>query len=171
MSVVVTVAAVGYVAIHSGALLAIAGSVAATLGLRAVEQGLQQKEQEDERLAAFYKSVAGELKAKAEEVELSSASKAALESVVAERCQAEFHGQGIRLTLTRDIRGILKVRAHGEGLSQAELQERARTFLGLIQQQIAYREVLRNLKQRGFAVEHEERLQDGTARIRVVKGG
>jgi hypothetical protein len=170
MSVVVTVAAAGVIAMHSGALIALAASVAAGLGLKATQEGVREQDDERERLAGLYRDTASALEEASQKVEISTATRAALETVVAERCEATFEGDGWRLVLQRDIRGVLTVRAHGRGVDRVELHARASRFLGLLQQQIAYREVVRTLRQRGFGVAEEKRLEDGTVRVRVVKG-
>jgi hypothetical protein len=167
MSVVVTVAAAGVVVANSAALLAMASTAAAALGLRAIEQGQMQKDEEDLRLRSTAEA-ANALAAASAAVTVGAAMEAALASVVAERCEAEFSGSGLVVRMKRDIRGKLSIEAHGSGTT-TEVQERAHQFLGLLQQQIAYREVVRTLKARGFEVAAEERLADGTARVRVVR--
>ena len=171
MSVVVTVAAAGVVAAHAPALMAIAAAAAASIGLRVVDRELQEKSRASHTEDLMAKEAA-EAVARLNEVEVSTATAASLESIVAERCSATFSDERMTLTVERDIRGRLTVKAHGEpGVPRVEVSERAAKLLGAIQQQIAYREAMATLKKHGFQVEHEERLKDGTAKVRVVKRG
>ena len=80
---------------------------------------------------------------------------------------AQFGGEGVTLTVTRDIRGQLSVKVHAEGISREEAAQRANQLLGLILQQVAYRDVVKTMKQRGLQVQEEARLQDGTVRVRL----
>lgn len=168
MSCIVTVAAVGTVLVNTGILSGIATGVAAGLGLRTLERAAQADAQAGARQAAQEEALAA---GSADVVEISSASAEALSKVVAERCRLVFGDEKMTLTVDRDIRGKLTVRAHGEGVSEGELHRRADALLKGIQQQVAYREAVALLKGRGFKIEHEERLPDGTARVRVVKAG
>ncbi len=102
-------------------------------------------------------------------VELSTAQSAAMQELVAERCELHFGDEQFQLSLTRDLRGKLTVRAHGDGMSREEVAERAERFLGLLQQQIAYREVVTRMRAYGLDVTNEARLEDGTVKVRIAK--
>lgn len=158
MSVIVLVAAPSVVPIASAALSALAAAAAAHVGLKALEAA--ELEQRQAHLAAL-REEAGET------VEVRPAAAATLRELVAERATLYFGDDRVTLVVQRDIRGTLTVRAKGDGIAKRELQARAEKLLGLIQQQVAYRDALQKLKQRGFTVEDEARLEDGTARVRV----
>lgn len=165
MSVVVTVAAVGAVTAGSKVFAGLAAAAAASLGMKAA--AALSEAQEEQRRAGLFADEATRLQAEAEQVEVSSATHAALEQVVAERCELRFTDGAIELTVSRDIRGKVTVRAHGHGVSRAVVEERAHRYLGLLQQQVAYRRVLAEMKQHGFAVAEEDRAEDGTVRVRI----
>jgi hypothetical protein len=163
MSVVCTVT-LGYTSYIAATTLAgLAAAAATALGLRQLGAAEAEVAREEAR-AALAREVAG---ANLEEVELSTAQTAALGGLVAERCQAIFGDAHFQLVLTRDIRGLLKVTAHGDGMSREEVAARAERFLGLLQQQLAYREVVLKMKDLGMKVEQESRAEDGTVRVRL----
>lgn len=167
MSVVVTVAAVGTVAVGSKVFAAMAAAAAAQLGLQAARAAEQAAEAE-RRVGLLQASVDG-LQAQAEVVEVSVATEAALQQAIAERCSLSFAADGFELTVIRDIRGKVSVRAHGHRMSRAEVDERARKFLGLLRQQVAYRQVVQEMKRHGFAVAEEARQDDGTVRVSIKR--
>ena len=167
MSVVVTVAAVGTVAVGSKIFAAMAAAAAAQLGLQAARAA--QHAAEAERQAGLQQELVDDLQAQAEVVEVSVATEAALEQAIAERCSLSFAADGFELTVTRDIRGKVTVRAHGHRMSRAQVDQRARAFLGLLRQQVAYRQVVQELKHHGFAVAHEAREEDGTVRVSIKR--
>lgn len=158
MSVVCTIAAATTVAISSGVLSGIVTAVGAHLGLKLLAAG---SEGQAEGTPATEEVAGGDL------VEVSIATGAALQQVVAERCHLVLGGEGITLTVDRDIRGRLTVRAHGEGLTRVQVQEQAAKLLGLVLQQVAYREVVRTMKANGLQVQGEERTADGVVRVRI----
>ncbi len=167
MSVVVTVAAVGSVAVASKVFAGMAAAAAAGLGMKAAEAA--GRVEEEERRHGLLQDEVDQLRTEAERIDVSVATEAALEQAVAERCSLSFADDRVQLTVTRDIRGKVTVRAHGDGISRAELTERANRFLGLIQQQVAYRQVVTEMKRHGFAVAEEERTEDGTVRVRIKR--
>ncbi len=167
MSVVATVAAVGVVTVSSKIFAGMAAAAAASLGMKAARAVTEA--QEEERRDAVRGQELADLKAAAEEVEVSPATEAALQAAVAERCELHFTDGVVDLTVTRDIRGKVKVRAHAHGLSRAEVTDRASRFLGLLQQQVAYRRVMTELRLHGFAAAEEERAEDGTVRVRIKR--
>ncbi len=159
MSVVCTVAGGGAVYIGVGVLAGLASATASSMALREVEAN------EEETLRRF-EALRQEMKT----VELASSQTERLSELVAERCRLLFAGDGMSLELIRDVRGTLTVRAHGEDISQAELTERAERFLGLLMQQVAYREVVTKMKRYGLEVQQEARLEDGTVKVRIGGG-
>ena len=167
MSVVATVAAVGVVTVSSKLFAGMAAAAAASLGMKAARTVADAEEVE--RLDALRAQEVAALKSAAEEVEVSAATEAALQQAIAERCELHFTDGVVDLTVTRDIRGKVKVRAHAHGLSRAEVTDRATRFLGLLQQQVAYRRVMNELRLHGFAAAEEERAEDGTVRVRIKR--
>lgn len=167
MSVVVTVAAVGAVTAGSKVFAGMCAAAAAALGMKAVEalQAASEEERRQELAAEELRALRDE----AARVEISSTTEAALQQVVAERCALRFTDGAIEVTVERDIRGKVTVRAHGHGVARAVVAERAHRFLGLLQQQVAYRQVLGALRQHGFAVADEARAEDGTVRVRITR--
>lgn len=168
MSVVVTMAAAGVVAIHAPVLVGMATAVAASMGLRVLDAAV--REGEANRQSALVEATAAGLAAAVEEVEVTSATAEALKEVVAERTTVAFGDDRVTVTLSRDIRGRLTVRAHGRGMTRAEVNGAAERFLGLVLQQVAYREAVRMLKAQGLSVDEEARLEDGTVRVRLKRG-
>ncbi|MFH1465726.1 MAG: hypothetical protein ABIO70_15170 [Pseudomonadota bacterium] len=170
MSVVcaVTLGYTSYVAATT--LIGLASAAATALGLRQLNQAEGAIAQEEAR-EALAQQIAGQARATLEEVELSTAQAAALSGLVAERAQAVFGDARFQLVLTRDLRGLLKVTAHGDGMSRAQVAERAEKFLGLLQQQLAYREVVLQMKDLGLKVEQESRAEDGTVKVRLRRSG
>ena len=164
MSVIVTVGAVGSVLVNTGVLTGVASAVAAAMGLRTINEASRAQADEERRAEAQTRALSD-----ADVVQITTSAEDALSQVVAERCALVFRDDKVEMTVERDIRGKLTVRAHGEGVTRAELSARAQALLGGIQQQLAYRAALKTLKERGFTVETEERLADGTARVKVVK--
>ena len=141
-------------------LAGLAASAATALGLRSLARADVE--------AGVRSALEQGLAAGAEvEVAVSMAEEASLGEAVAERSSLWFGDGRVTVLLSRDIRGRLSVRAKGEGVSRTELEGRARKLVGLIQQQVAYRSAVSRLKAEGFSVEHEERLDDGTARVRL----
>jgi len=165
MSVVVTVAAAGSVVVAGKIFSGVAAAAAAGMGMRMVE--VAQKAQEASRREAAFAAEAEALTAEHEAVEVSLATEAALTSVVAERCSLTFTDDVVTMTVTRDIRGKVTVRAHGRGVKRAEVTRRAEELLGRIRQQVAYREVVRKMKEHGFSVGQEARAEDGTVRVHI----
>jgi hypothetical protein len=156
MSVICTVAAGGAVYLSSGALAGLASAAAGAMALRRAEEerGLEQETGEEQHAR----------------VELAPGREEQLSQLVAERCHLRFEGEEMSLELHRDIRGRLSVNAHSEVLAQAELMERSERFLGLLMQQVAYREVVTRMKRYGLEVSQEQRLEDGTVRVRIGRG-
>ncbi len=165
MSVVVTVAAAGSVVVGAKIFAGVTAAAASAMGLRLIDAA-QRAEQ---RNAALQGVTEQGLSEQGTEVEVSVATEAALEKAVAERCSLRFSGEDIDLTVTRDIRGKVTVRAHGRGLSRDQVTARAEELLGRIRQQIAYREVVRKMKLHGFAVKHEAVQEDGTVRVHLKR--
>lgn len=164
MSVVVTVAAAGGITVAAQVFAGIVTAAATALGMKVIAAPVKTgSELREEAFAAE----AERLVAEAERVDVTIATEAALEKLVAERASLTFADAKIELTVSRDIRGKVNVRAHGEGVSRAEVTARATKLLGLIQQQVAYREVVLKMKAHGLAVETEEKLADGTVRVRL----
>lgn len=157
MSVVVTVAAAGAITVAAPILSAIAATAAATLGLKA----LAEVEAAQRLGADVTTSARNEAR-----IEARVAQEAALSALVADRCTLHFGDDAVTLIVNRDIRGRLTIVAHGE-LPAAQLRARAEQLLGLIQQQVAYRNVVKKMKDHGFSVDAEQRLEDGTARVRL----
>ncbi len=167
MSVVCTVAAASATYLAAGILTGIAASAATAMGLRqlqAAEGAILREEARERAMQAMQQEHEA-----AQMVEVSTARSAALQELVAERCELHFGSETFQITLTRDLRGKLTVRAHGEGMSRQEVTDRAERFLGLLQQQIAYREVVSRMKAYGLDVAEEARLEDGTVKVRIAK--
>ncbi len=164
MSVVVTVAAAGGITVAAQVFAGIVTAAATALGMKVVsapaKTGTQLREEASQ-------AEADRLLAEAKRVEVTLATEASLEKFVAERASLMFADDKIEMTVSRDIRGKVSVHAHGEGVSRAEVTARATKLLGLIQQQVAYREVVLKMKAHGLAVETEEKLADGTVRVRL----
>ena len=165
MSIVVTVAAAGTVAVGGKIFAGLAAAAATSLGMRMVENAQQQTERE--RQSALVTDQMQQTLDVSQVVEVSIATEAALEDVVAERCALTFADDQITLSVTRDIRGKVTVTAHGRGVSRAAVTQRAEEMLGRIRQQVAYREVVQKMKQHGFAVGEEARANDGTVRLQL----
>ncbi len=158
MSVICTVAAGGAVYLSAGALAGVASAAAGALALRRREELESLRAEEGEVQPA-------------EVVELAPRQAEAASRLVAERCHLVFEGEDLRLELDRDIRGKLTVRAHGHGMSREEVSSAAERFLGLLMQQVAYREVVTKMRRYGLEVEQEARLEDGTVKLRIGGGG
>lgn len=167
MSVIVTVAAVGSTAIGAKVFALVATAAAAQLGLKAAQAATE--EVEARRQDALHQAEVQAARAAAETVELGVADQAAVEQLVAERCELRFHSADLELVVQRDIRGRITVRAHGHGMSRAQVHEKAAAFLGLLRQQLAYRAVLAEVKRHGFGVTQEERQPDGTVRVVLAR--
>ena len=169
MSVIVTVGAVGAVMVNTGVLVGMATAVATAMGMKSIHTTTAAEDQQEGREQGFKMQMGAN--ASTDTIEISSNASNALKKVVAERCEMTFADAEVSLTVKRDIRGTLTVRAHSETVSKQELSRRAEALLGGIQQQVAYREAVALLKSKGFQIEQEERLADGTARVKVVKIG
>lgn len=169
MSVIVTVAAVGAVTVGSKLFAGLCLGAAASLGMKAAE-ALGTAEEEARRAGLRQDEVA-QLRAEAARIEVSVATEAALEGVVAERAELSFEDERIRLVVRRDIRGKVTVSAsalHGRApVGREEVAARAERFLGLLQQQIAYQRVVQEMRHHGFSVAEEDRAEDGTVRVRI----
>ena len=161
MSVVVTVAAAGTVVVGGKIFAGLATAAAASMGLKLVEAAEQAAQAAEEQEAAAERAQI------AQELEVSVATEAALTKAVAERCRLVFTDAKVRLVITRDIRGKVTVTARGQGLSRAEVTQRAEALLGKIRQQVAYREVVTRMKAHGFDLAQEQSLDDGTVRVKL----
>lgn len=168
MSVVCTVVGVGATYVGATALLGLASAAAAALGLRQLQAAEVEVLREEAREALAREAT--EAQGAIERVELTTSQGAALSQLVAERCQAVFGDASFQLVLVRDVRGQLRVTAHGEGLSREEVAARAARFLGLLQQQLAYREVVLKMREVGLTVQEESRERDGTVKVRLARG-
>jgi hypothetical protein len=165
MSCICTVAAVGSIALPAGVFSSLVTAAAAQMGLRSLQAAERTHDQED-RQDAFAQTAQSSVDA-LRTIEVSTAQRAGLEEIVAERCTLHFVNDEIELTVDRDIRGKLTVRVHSDALDQVQTTERANAMLGRILQAVAYREVVSKMREHGFEVAEEERLEDGTARIRI----
>ena len=154
MSVVVVIAATGAISAAAPILGAMAATAAAALGLRALS------ESEAGARAAVLAHNEANVDVRPRQVE-------ALEQIVAERCTLHFGDDACTITVHRDVRGKLSVRAHGH-LPKVQLKAKADAMLGSIQQQIAYRNVVQRMKGHGFVVAAEQRLADGTAKLQLT---
>lgn len=165
MSVVCTLAVPGVVYLGPTVLAGLASAVATAMALHQLDaaEGEVLREEERARLAVDAQALSDAVS----QVELGAAQAEALEGLVAERCHMVFGDDRLILTLNRDVRGKLTVRAHGEGMSAAEVSEKAERFLGLLMQQVAYREVVTRMKRYGLEVQQEARLEDGTVKVRI----
>lgn len=158
MSVVVTVAGVAATAIGTPVFSGVCAAVAASLGLRALEGAEVAAQQEEAERARA---------AMGETLDVTVATEAALSELVAERCSMTFADDKITMQITRDIRGQITIRAHGEGIRREEVSARAAQLLGKIRQQLAYRQILQKMKSHGFAVDTETQQADGTVRVHI----
>ena len=165
MSVIVTVGAAGVITLAAPVFSALVTAAAATLGMRVLNQAQAAAEEEARAKAEARASP----RVEGQEISVTSATEAAITQVVAERCSLSFTDGDVELTVLRDIRGKVTVRAHAHALTRAQLTERAERLLGLIRQQVAYREVVTKLKAHGLAVETEAREADGTVRVRLAR--
>jgi len=165
MSCICTVAAIGSIALPSSVFSGLVATVAAQMGLRALQAAEVAHALED-RLEAQTQTAASELAA-LRTIEVTTTQRAGLEEIVAERCALHFESDTVELTVERDIRGKLTVRAHSHTLDQVQVNEQANAMLGRILQAVAYREVVSKMRDHGFEVAAEERLEDGTARVRI----
>ena len=168
MSVVCTVLGAGATYVGATTLIGLASAAATALGLRQLQAAEAETAREEARDAVA--RCAAEAQSAIEQVELSTSRSAALSALVAERCQAVFGDATFQLVLSRDVRGQLTVRAHGEGMGREEVAARAERFLGLLQQQLAYREVLLGMRAHGLVVQEESRTEDGTVKVRLARG-
>ncbi|MFT4977012.1 MAG: hypothetical protein ACI8S6_002917 [Myxococcota bacterium] len=157
MSVVVTVAGVAATTIGVPVFTGICTAVAASLGMKLVAQAEAAAEAQAEAAA----------EAAAQQIDVTVSTQASLEQLVAERCSLSFQGESITMTVQRDIRGKMTVRAHGEGLSRAEVSQQATALLAKIRQQLAYRQIVQKMKSHGFSVASEEQQADGTVRVHI----
>lgn len=73
----------------------------------------------------------------------------------------------IRVTVSRDIRGQLRVSACGEDVAKDVLRQEAQALTNSIVQQYAYHKLMAELKQRGFQVAHESVTEDRRIRLTV----
>jgi hypothetical protein len=169
MSVVCTVAGAGACYLGPAVLSGLATATAAVMAMRQLKAAEGETLQEEERLRLEHEAEA--MVDAVSQVELSPAQRDKVGAMVAERCHMVFGDDRLTLTLTRDLRGKLTVRAHGHGMSRAEVGEAAERFLGLLMQQIAYREVVTKMKRYGLDVQQEARLEDGTVKLRIGAKG
>lgn len=165
MSVICTVAGAGACYLGPAAISGIATATAAVMAMRQLKAAEGEVLREEERLRLEHEAEA--MLAAVSQVELSSKQRDQVGSLVAERCHMVFTNDQLTITFTRDVRGKLTVRAHGEGMSRAEVSEAAERFLGLVMQQVAYREVVTKMKRYGLDVQQEARLEDGTVKLRI----
>ena len=165
MSCICTVAAIGSIALPSSVFSGLVAAVATQMGLRTLQAAEYAHALED-RLDAEADAVAQQL-AETRTIEVTTTQRAGLEEIVAERCTLHFENDEVELTVNRDIRGKLTVKAHSHSLNQAQVNEKANEMLGRILQAVAYREVVSKMRDHGFEVASEQRLEDGTARVRI----
>jgi predicted homoserine dehydrogenase-like protein len=158
-------AGAGIVVIGLPALTGIAAAAAALRGLELVE--MADKHAAHQEKAEALAAEAARLVAEAETLEISNAAHQRLATIVAERATLVFRDGDLELVLSRDIRGKLTVRARSRTLGRAAVADRANAFLGTLLQQIAYREILLKMRQKGVVVTAEEREPDGTVRVRL----
>ena len=165
MSVVVAVGAAATMQASAAVFSGMAAAAASVLGMQAVKAAALNAE--EARRMAMAAEEAIRLREETERVEISSATEAALTEVVTERQELHFAGDGVELTVKRDIRGKVTVTAHGHRMSRAEVEAFAHRYLGLLRQQVAYREAVTALKRHGFGVAEEQRAEDGTVKVRI----
>ena len=160
-----TIAVPGVVYLGPSVLAGLASAAATAMALRQLNaaEGEVAREEERSRLAADAEILADAVC----QVELGAAQTEAIEGLVAERCHMAFSDGKLTITLNRDVRGRLTVRAHGHGMDRAEVSEKAERFLGMLMQQVAYREVVTKMKRYGLEVQQEARLEDGTVKVRI----
>jgi hypothetical protein len=169
MSVICTVAGAGACYLGPAALSGIATATAAVMAMRQLKAAEGEVQLEEERLRL--EDEARAMVDAVSQVELNTEQRDKVGSLVAERCHLVFTDDRLEITLTRDVRGKLTVRAHGEGMTRAEVSEAAERFLGLVMQQVAYREVVTKMKRYGLDVQQEARLEDGTVKLRIGTKG
>jgi len=165
MSIIVAVGAVATVNAGSTVFIGMATAAAATLGLKAIQETETAIEQN--RRAAMKQAEVSRLKNQSQQVQISSATEAAVAEVVSERQELHFASDNMELTVKRDIRGKVTVTAHGHGMSRTEVEDFAHRYLGLLRQQVAYRQAVTALKRHGFRVANESRSEDGTVQVRI----
>ena len=165
MSVVVTVAGIAATSVGAPVFTGICAAVSASLGMRLL-QGAEQAAVAEQLAAAEAQQGAA---AGQQSLEVTVATESALSELVAERCELTFAGDAVSVTVRRDIRGRISVTAHGEGLTRAEVADRAEAVLGRIRQQLAYRQIMQKMKSHGFAVSTESQQADGTVRVHIRK--
>ena len=73
----------------------------------------------------------------------------------------------VRVRISRDLRGGLKVCAEGEGRSREELREIGEQVVGKVTQMYVYNKVMTELKNKGFTVVNEGVAEDETVHIHV----
>lgn len=73
----------------------------------------------------------------------------------------------IRVTVSRDIRGQLRVSASGANVAKDVLRREAETLTNSIVQQYAYHKLMTQLKERGFQVTRESVTEDRRIRLTV----
>lgn len=101
------------------------------------------------------------------EVEVDVAATETLAEHVAAGQTMVFQRDDVTLTVVRDERGKLTVKAHSDNRSEEELREVAGEFCNRVAQQYAYHTLMGELQQRGFNVVEQQVEEDGTVRVKV----
>ena len=143
------------VAVSWPAICSIAGVAAGALGYRKLAQ------------AAGTRQIC-EQKSGVNSVELDDENSKLLFEQVANEEKLLFERQGIRIEVSRDHRGRLKIGVEGEGKSKAELKAEGLKFMNQVRRQFAYQRVMEEMRKKGFQVVSEEVVED-RVRVRLRK--
>jgi len=101
------------------------------------------------------------------EVEVDAASVDNFAGHVAAGQTMVFQRDDVTLTVVRDERGRLTVKAHSNSRSEEQLRQLAGDFCNRVAQQYAYHTLMGQLQERGFNVVDQQVEEDGTVRVKV----
>ncbi len=138
------------------ALLTTLGAVCAEFGMRAIVSGVQQRQ-----------TVSGTPREKRKGLLLDLPMAQAIGEVL-ERDQSVTYQLGqIKLTISRDARGRVRLHLDGEGKTEEELQAFGKQIVQRLLQKSAYDRVKTELKKRGFTIWEEKVDDKQVIRLRV----
>ena len=139
------------------AICSVAGVAAGVLGYKKLSQAALEKGKEEEESR--------------EKIELEDKYSNLLFSEMQAEEELCFEKEGIRILVTRNYRGHLKIKVYGEGKTKQELQKEAERFLNLVRRQFVYQKVMEEMKNKGFQVVKEEVEESGRIKIRLRRIG
>ena len=79
-----------------------------------------------------------------------------------------FEKEGVKMEISRDHRGRIKIHVDGRNMSKEQLKAEGKKFMGRLRQQFAYQKVMEELRGKGFEVVNENSVE-GRIKIHVRK--